>query len=225
VIAIIAGLVIAALLGAFNLRAITGWIGGIWLILGSASYWRIQRKGGRFRLPRHQIGMILAHGGIGVFIIGVAMVESTTLERDVRIAPGQSLEVAGMTFELTEIVSVKGPNWIAEEARFIVSRGDRELVRMNPQKRRYHRSGQVMTQVALRPGLFRDLYVAMGEPLDDTGAWSMRIHIKPFVRWIWAGAMLLAIGGLVSASDRRYWRRRRAEQSRPASVQGNEVPA
>jgi cytochrome c-type biogenesis protein CcmF len=221
--AIVGGLIIAGFLGAWNLRAISGWIGGLWLILGSASYWRRHRQTSRFGLPRHQLGMILAHTGVGVFLIGVAMVESTTFERDVRVAPGQSVEAAGYRFELHEIVSVKGPNWIAEEARFTVWRGDREIARMNPQKRRYHRGGQVMTQVALRPGIARDLYVAMGEPLGDTGAWSMRIHIKPFVRWIWGGALLLAIGGMVSASDRRYWKSRRAEQTAPAT--GAEVPA
>jgi cytochrome c-type biogenesis protein CcmF len=217
VAAIIGGLIIAALLGAWNLRAISGWIGGLWLVLGSASYWRRQGKASRSGLPRHQIGMILAHAGVGIFIIGVAMVESTTLERDVRITPGETLQEAGYSFELHEIVSVKGPNWIAEEARFTVSRNGREIAQMSPQKRRYHRGGQVMTQVALRPGITRDLYIAMGEPLGDSGAWSMRIHIKPFVRWIWAGALLLAIGGLVSASDRRYWRTRRAEQGAPAA--------
>ena len=217
VVAIVAGLVIAALLDAWNLRAISGWIGGLWLVLGSASYWRRQGKASRAGLPRHQIGMILAHAGVGIFIIGVGMVESTTLERDVRFTPGETLEVAGYSFELHEIVSVKGPNWIADEGRFTVSRNGREIAYMTPQKRRYHRGGQVMTQVALRPGFTRDLYIAMGEPLGDSGAWSVRVHIKPFIRWIWGGAMLLAIGGLVSATDRRYWKARKSEQTAPAS--------
>ena len=142
-----------------------------------------------FVLPRHQIGMILAHGGLGVFVIGAAMVGSSTLQRDVRIAPGETIEVSGYQFTLTEVASVKGPNWIADEARFQVARGDRELPPMTPQKRRYHRGGQIMTQVALRPGLTHDLYIAMGERLDDGQSWSMRVHIKPFVRWIWGGAL------------------------------------
>ena len=222
-VAVVAGTLVAAWLGAWNLRAVTGWIGGIWLILGSLSYWRRHRRRGVIGLPRHQIGMLLAHGGLGIFVIGVAMVESTTLERDLRIAPGETVEVAGLRFELNEVVPVKGPNWIAEEARFTVYRGERVVQQMNPQKRRYHRGGQIMTQVALRPGLTRDLYLAMGEPMGDDGAWSMRVHVKPFVRWIWGGAFLLAFAGLISASDRRYWQARRAE--RRASLPAGGVPA
>ena len=229
--AIVLGIAISAWLGAWSARAITGWIGGLWLIFGTFSYVRTALRGRRRGLPRHQIGMIMAHAGIGVFVIGVAMVSSSTLQRDVRVEPGQTVEIEGYRFELTEVASVKGSNWIADEARFIVYRGDKQLYAMSPQKRRYHRSGQVMTQVALRPGFTRDLYIAMGERLDDsTNAWSIRIHIKPFVRWIWAGALLLALGGLVSASDRRYWRERRVEARRPevgsaATGAGDEVPA
>jgi len=231
VASIVLGLAIAAWLGAMNLRAVTGWIGGLWLIFGTFSYVRNALRGRRRGLPRHQIGMIMAHAGIGVFVIGVAMVSSSTLQRDIRVEPGQTVEIEGYRFQLNEVVPVKGPNWIADEARFTVFRGDRELYDMNPQKRLYHRGEQVMTQVALRPGFTRDLYIAMGERLDDrTNAWSIRIHIKPFVRWIWGGALLLAIGGLVSASDRRYWRERRAQASEPArdeapAAGAEEVPA
>ncbi|AKS42506.1 heme lyase CcmF/NrfE family subunit [Wenzhouxiangella marina] len=224
VVAIVGGLACAAWFDALNWRAATGWIGGLWLIFGTFSYLKTALRGRRRGLPRHQIGMILAHAGIGVFVIGVAMVGSNTLQRDVRVAPGDTVELAGYRFVLDEVVSVKGPNWIADEARFRVFRGDRELYDMTPQKRRYHRGGQIMTQVALRPGVTRDLYIAMGERLDDAGAWSMRIHIKPFVRWIWGGALLLAIGGLFSAADRRYWQAQRAERSVPVT-EGDEVPA
>ena len=216
VLAVVGGLLIAWWLDAFNLRAVAGWIGGLWLIAGSLAYVGRQKS---WRLPRHQLGMILAHAGVGVFVIGVAMVESTTFERDVRFAPGETMEVAGYRFELHEIVSVKGPNWIADEARFSVYKNNRFITDMAPQKRRYHRSGQVMTQVALRPGPFRDLYVAMGEPLrDGSGAWSIRIHVKPFIRWIWLGALMLAFGALISATDRRYWAmaRREANGEAPA---------
>jgi len=228
VVAIVLGFAIAAYLGAWSARAITGWIGGLWLIFGTFSYVRTALKGRRRGLPRHQIGMIMAHAGIGMFVIGVAMVSSSTLQRDVRVEPGQTVEIEGYRFELLEVVPVKGQNWIADEARFKVFRGDRELFDMAPQKRRYHRGGQVMTQVALRPGFTRDLYIAMGERLNDDNAWSIRIHIKPFVRWIWGGALLLALGGLVSASDRRYWRESRAQARKPAQhagQAGDEVPA
>jgi cytochrome c-type biogenesis protein CcmF len=227
VVAVVAGMIIAALLGAFNLRAVTGWIGGIWLIMGSLSYFWRQKQASRFKLPRGQVGMIMAHAGVGVFIIGVGMVESMTYERDVRFGQGDTLEVAGYRFHLEEIASVKGPNWIAEEGRFTVFRGDREITRMRPQKRLYHRGQQVMTQVALRPGFTHDLYIAMGEPLGDgSGDWSIRVHIKPFVRWIWGGAFLLGLGGLIAASDRRYWRQQRAEaEANEAAMTVGEQPA
>jgi len=223
-VAIVIALAIVASLGAWNARALTGWIGGLWLIFGSLSYLRRIAAGRRWTVPRHQLGMVLAHAGVGVFVIGVAMVESTTVQRDVRLAPGEQIELGGYRFVLDEVVPVKGQNWIADQARITVFRGNRERATMTPQKRRYHRGGQIMTQVALQPGLTRDLYVAMGERLDrKSGAWSLRFHIKPFVRWIWGGALLLAIGGFLSASDRRYWQGQRLAHSSPARA--GEVPA
>lgn len=213
--ALIAAVAIVAWLDVWSWRAVTGWMGGLWLIAGSAHFLFDRKKQSRFALPRHQLGMALAHAGVGVFVIGVAMVESATYERDVRLEPGQTVEVAGMAFTLDEVVSVKGPNWIADEARFTVTKGDRVIEKMTPQKRRYHQSGQTMTQVALRPGLFQDLYVAMGEKMDEqSNAWSMRIHIKPFIRWIWGGALLLALGATLAASDKRY-RLARKQQTEP----------
>ncbi len=215
-VAIVAGTVIAAALGAFNLRAISGWVGGIWLFAGALAYLMHHRRASG-RLPRHVIGMTLAHAGAGVFLIGVAMVESSTVERDVRMVPGETYEVAGFDIRFDEMTMVQGPNWLAEEGRFTIFRGEREITTMYPQKRRYTRSGDVMTQVALRPGVTRDLYMALGESLDDeTGAWSVRFHIKPFVRWIWFGAMIILLGALVSATDRRY--RVAARQDDPASA-------
>ena len=207
VAAIVGALVITALLGSWNLRAIAGWIGGLWLMAGSAAYVMRQRRQSRGRMTRGQWGMSLAHFGVGVFVIGVAMVESTTFEKDLRMEPGQEVQAAGLTFRLNEVVTVKGPNWAADEARLTVLKNGEERHLMTPQKRRYYRSGQVMSQIELRPGFTRDLYVALGEPIGG-GAWSMRIHIKPFIRWIWGGALLMLIGALISATDRRYWVRR-----------------
>jgi cytochrome c-type biogenesis protein CcmF len=216
--AIAAGLAVSALLGAWNLRAVTGWIGGFWLIAGALAWGLRTGRAGRSGLARSQLGMMLAHAGAGVFLIGAAMVESTTFERDIRIAPGESVEASGYRFELHEVVQVKGPNWRADEARFTIWRGERVVAEMKPQKRRYHRGGQIMTQVALRPGVFRDLYIALGEPLGQEGAWSVRVHVKPFVRWIWGGAVLIGLGGLLAASDRRYRQlaRRESRRSNPA---------
>src|SRR5699024_3972511 len=193
--AIVAALIVCAWLDTWSLRAVSGWIGGIWLIGGATAYGVRTARASRSGLPRHQWGMVLAHAGVGVFLIGAAMVEAHTFEREVRIAPGETIEAAGYSFTLHEVAQVKGPNWRADEARITIHRGDRQVAHMTPQKRLYHRGGQTMTQVALKPGVFRDLYIAMGDRLDDSGAWSMRLHVKPFVRWIWGGAVLIGIGG------------------------------
>ena len=208
VAAVVLALVITAFLGSWNLRAIAGWIGGLWVMAGALAFVMRQRRQSSARMTRGQWGMSLAHFGVGVFVIGVAMVESTTFEKDLRMDPGQEVEAAGLTFRLDEVVTVKGPNWSADEARLTVLKNGEEYLEMAPQKRRYYRSGQIMSQIELRPGFMRDLYVALGEPLSR-GAWSMRIHIKPFIRWVWGGAVLMLIGGLLAASDRRYWIRRR----------------
>lgn len=204
-LSLILALITVAVLDAWSARAITGWMGGLWLIFGSLHYLFDRKRHSRFSIPRHQLGMIFAHAGVGIFLIGVAMVESSTYQRDIRLEPSESIAVAGLEFRLDEVVSVKGPNWIAQEARFSVIKEGEIIEQMAPQKRRYHQNGQIMTQVALRPGWTRDIYIAMGEELDPaTQAWSIRIHIKPFIRWIWGGALLLAIGATLAATDKRY---------------------
>src|SRR6056297_2104481 len=217
VLAVVGALVITALLGSWNLRAIAGWIGGLWVMAGAVAFVMRQRRQSSGRLTRGQWGMTLAHFGVGVFVIGVAMVESTTFEKDLRMEPGEEVQAAGLVFRLNEVRTVKGPNWAAEEASISVLRKGEEILLMTPQKRRYYRSGQVMSQIELRPGFTRDLYVALGEPLGNQGAWSVRIHIKPFIRWIWGGAVFMLIGGLFAATDRRYWIRRRTESTEATS--------
>ncbi|WP_277347514.1 heme lyase CcmF/NrfE family subunit [Wenzhouxiangella sp. XN79A] len=225
VVAVVAGTVLAWLLDAFTLRAVTGWIGGLWLIFGALAFVARALKSSSGFLRGHW-GMTAAHLGVGVFVIGVAMVESATSERDFAFTPGQTIETAGLAFRLDEVVTVKGPNWAAEEARFTVLKNGEPVTTMAPQKRRYYRSGQVMTQVALKPGPFRDLYIAMGQPLDN-GAWSIRVHVKPFIRWIWGGAVLMLIGGLLAATDPRYRRlaAHAANKAERERLQGEVAPA
>ncbi len=225
VVAVVAGAVIAWLLDAFTLRAVTGWIGGLWLIFGALAFVGRTLKSSSGFLRGHW-GMTAAHLGVGVFVIGVAMVESATSERDFAFTPGQTIATAGLEFRLDEVVTVKGPNWAAEEARFTVLKNGEPVTTMAPQKRRYYRSGQVMTQVALKPGLFRDLYIAMGQPLDGE-AWSIRVHVKPFIRWIWGGAVLMLLGGLLAATDPRYRRlaAHAANKAERDKVQGEAAPA
>ncbi len=155
-------------------------------------------------------GMQLAHAGIAVTTLGVVLNTVYTEQRDVRMAPGQSVTTSHYEFVLESVERVRGPNYEADEARIRVSKDGEYLFQMTPQKRRYLAGGNLMTEVALDPGLFRDLYVAMGEPLEN-GAWAMRVHIKPFVRWIWLGAIFMAIGGGLAVADKRYRKLARKE--------------
>ena len=135
------------------------------------------------------------------------------VEEVVRLAPGDSTAVAGYEFHFRGVRDVAGPNYRARQAEFEVTREGRPVARLAPEKRTYQSQSQPMTEAGIDPGLTRDLYVALGEPLGG-GAWSVRLHYKPFVRWIWFGAILMAIGGGLAATDRRY-RRRAADASRP----------
>ena len=129
-------------------------------------------------------------------------------ERVVRLAPGESAVVAGYEFRFDGVRDAAGPNYRALRAVIEVTRGGRPVARLEPEKRTYASQPQPMTEAAIDPGFTRDLYAALGEPLGG-GAWSVRLHYKPFVRWIWLGALLMAVGGGLAAADRRYRRQRR----------------
>lgn len=161
-------------------------------------------------------GMVVGHLGMAITITGVTVVSNYSVEENVRMSPGDSVEVAGYTFSMQELKQRRGANFLSDIAviEVVGSDGERRFV-MEPEKRLYLARGMPMTQVALRPGPLRDLYVAMGEELGD-GAWAMRIQYKPMVRWLWLGAVLMASGGLLAVADRRY--RRRASQSQQRDV-------
>ncbi|WP_318152968.1 heme lyase CcmF/NrfE family subunit [Halomonas sp. GD1P12] len=151
-------------------------------------------------------GMVLGHVGLAVTIVGVTVVSNYNVERNVRMAPDTAVEVAGYEFTMRELTSRRGPNFLADTSVIEVRKGgDGRAFIMRPEKRLYLATGMPMTQVALSPGIFRDLYVAMGEDLDD-GSYAMRVQYKPFVRWLWLGALLMALGGVLAVIDRRYRR-------------------
>ena len=148
-------------------------------------------------------GMTLAHFGVAVFVAGVSLTHSLSAERDLRMTPGERAEIGAHGFEFRGAVRGAGPNYMAERGEFLVTKDGEALGILRPEKRFYPTSDQAMTEAAIDAGIFRDLYVSLGEPLGD-GAWSVRLQVKPFVRWIWAGAALMALGALLAASDRRY---------------------
>ena len=152
---------------------------------------------------RSYYGMQVAHFGIAVFIVGITMVTGYQSEQDVRMGRGDTLTAGGYEFKFNGVTNVTGPNYQAARAEIIVSKNGVEKERMYPEKRNYTASGNVMTETAIDTGLFRDLYVSLGEPVA-AGAWSVRVYYKPFVDWIWGGAVLMALGGGLALSDRRY---------------------
>ncbi|NWG86601.1 MAG: c-type cytochrome biogenesis protein CcmF, partial [Hydrogenophilaceae bacterium] len=136
-------------------------------------------------------------------VTGATVVSHYQTERDVRMNIGDYVELGGYTFTFQGATPVPGPNYQAMRGRVEVSRDGRPLFTMRPEKRVYNASGMPMTEAAIDYGLFRDVYVSLGEPLVN-GAWSVRVYHKPFVDWLWLGALFLAIGGALAASDRRY---------------------
>ena len=154
-------------------------------------------------LPAEFSGMVLAHIGLAVFIVGVTITSTYSIERDVRLAPGESHRMAGYRFEFQGVRDVKGPNYTAEQGRLLVYEDQQLIATLTPEKRRYPVQAQAMTEAAVDVGFFRDLYVALGEPLGNN-AWSVRLYHKPFVRWIWLGPLLMCIGGIIAAADKRY---------------------
>jgi cytochrome c-type biogenesis protein CcmF len=157
--------------------------------------------------PRSFFGMHLAHIGIAVFVVGVTMVSSFQDEKDVKMAPGESVDVAGYHFTFKGVRAVEGPNYAAAQGEFDLSVDGRFLRKMTPEKRNYHSSAMPMTEAAIDAGLLRDVYVSLGEPIDrdkPEGEWAVRVYYKPFVDWIWGGCILMALGGLLAMLDRRY---------------------
>jgi cytochrome c-type biogenesis protein CcmF len=138
-----------------------------------------------------------------VFIIGVTLVGGYETEKDVRMEIGNTVEVGGYTFRFNGAKKETGPNYIADIGQLDVLRNGEKVRSMEPEKRTYNASGMAMTEAAIDTGVFRDLYVALGEPLEN-GAWVVRVYHKPFVDWIWFGCILMAFGGFLAVSDRRY---------------------
>ena len=161
---------------------------------------------------RSYYGMQLAHFGVAVFIVGVTMVTGYQSEQDVRMEPGSTVSSGGYEFRFIGVTNAVGPNYQAARAEILVSQNGREIERMYPEKRSYTASGNVMTETAIDTGLFRDLYVSLGEPVE-AGAWSVRVYYKPFVGWIWGGALLMAMGGGLALTDRRYALARQKERT------------
>jgi cytochrome c-type biogenesis protein CcmF len=205
-IAVVAAIVAAVVANGLPLKAIVGAAASIWVGLGIALYalmrWRNAPRGRRY--TPEMLGMILAHFGIAIFLAGVLIVEATSVEKDIKLAPNETAEIGGLTFRFDGVKGSEGPNFKADRGTLTVLKNGAAVTTLSPEKRQYASGTQVQTESAIDPGLFRDIYVALGEPIGTDGAWAVRIYVKPFVRWIWLGALFMMLGGFVAATDRRF---------------------
>jgi cytochrome c-type biogenesis protein CcmF len=160
-----------------------------------------RRKGAG--IPRAFHGMVLAHVGMAVLIVGVTVVKGYESQKDVRMEAGDTVEVGGYVFRFDGVANVAGANYTAARATIRVTRSGEEVTTLYPAKRSYFSQRKPMTESAIDSGFTRDLYATLGDELNAT-TWIVRVQHKPFVNWIWGGALLMALGGLFAASDRRY---------------------
>ncbi len=203
--------------GALHIATGLGLAAAIWVAITTLMAY-IRRLRSASRVPLAFNGMILAHLGVAVFVAGVTMVMSFSIEKDLRMEPGQRYEMSGYEFRFLGTRRVQGPNYVADEGRLEVWRNGEVVTELNPQKRVYTAQNNPMTEAAIDDGFFRDLYAAMGEPLEN-GAWSLRLYYKPMIRWIWLGCLMMTFGGVLAISDKRYRRVRVRKQINEITVQ------
>ena len=225
VAAVILGVLLPfTLYGSTKLLAATGALFGSWAVIAAAQdVWRRIRAKPAFAaglraVPRAVWGMTLAHIGLGIWAIGVSGVISFGDEKDVRLARGAETVLGGYSFKFLEAGETQGPNYTAQQGTVQVDRDGRPVATLYPQKRLYASQGQVITESSIDTGLLRDLYVSLGEGYDD-GSWSLRVYFKPVIRLIWLGGILMFIGGLFAASDRRYRLARAAERRAAEAIE------
>jgi cytochrome c-type biogenesis protein CcmF len=202
--------------------ALTFWIVAslatdLWERVGGAGLAGVSTK--LRQLARAQYGMMLAHLGVAAFIFGVTMVKTYEVERDVKMNIGDTTTVLGYTFTFKGATPVQGPNYEASRGLVEVTRDGQPVAIMQPEKRIYRVQTNPMTEAAIQAGFTRDLYVSLGEPVDGANnAWIVRVYVKPFIDWVWGGCILMALGGILAATDRRY-----RQTARAASAARNEL--
>lgn len=211
-IAVVVGFLLPFTLDGFNPWAVLGFVLSIWIALSVLIGFRERLKNAQGSLmsklgslPRAFWGMQLAHLGLAVGVAGITVVANYQSERNVKMNVGDYTELAGYTFTFQGATEFPGPNFQGMRGTVEVSKDGKKIATLHPEKRVYNASGMPMTEAAIHPNVFRDVYVALGEPLDDRAtSWSVRVFHKPFVNWLWFAALMLVIGGFLAASDRRY---------------------
>jgi cytochrome c-type biogenesis protein CcmF len=191
--------------GAASVLLLVGTVAAVWIMASSLVLplraWRRQR--GAAAPTRSMLGMSTAHFGVGVFVFGVTVVSAFSIESDQALSPGQTASAGDYQFEMRELIDVEGPNYIAREAVVDIRRDGAFVGQVRPQKRQYQVQKSWMTEAGILAGWNRDLLISLGDPLGSD-SWSVRVQYKPLVRFIWLGALIMALGGLLAATDRRY---------------------
>jgi cytochrome c-type biogenesis protein CcmF len=195
--------------GSVNIGAIIAMILAVWIILTiikdllNKTANKDNRWQGLKALSLSYYGMQTAHLGMAVIILGVCLTSQYSVERDVRLRPGESETIGNYEFIFEGVAIEQGPNYEADRATVSVLKGGQPYLTLLPEKRLYFATRSVQTEAAIDVGLFRDLFTALGDERGD-GSWVLRVHYKPFVFWIWMGAFLMAFGGVLAITDKRY---------------------
>ncbi|MBP6310176.1 MAG: heme lyase CcmF/NrfE family subunit [Arenimonas sp.] len=186
------------------IKTAIAYFAGLWIFLGTMRFvWhRIKHAQGRF--TAEMSGMILAHTGLAVFCFGVMMTEGLSVEKDVAAKPGQQFEIGAYQFTFQGVQQITGPNYIAQRGAIAIAKNQQAITILHPEKRQYASGGSTLTEADMHGNASRDLYVALGEPIDDQGGWALRLYVKPFIRWIWFGALMMALGALLVVFDKRF---------------------
>ncbi len=205
-VALVAGIVIPGVLyGRFGMLVSVGTIAALWIVVAALiePIRSLRREKGAAGITPAMLGMSVSHLGVGLFILGVTLVSAFNVETDQSMRPGQTLDVAGHQFELRELRDVRGPNFSAIEGVVEIRRDGDFVGEVRPQKRQYLVQKNWMTEAGIHVNWNKDLFIALGDQLGND-AWSVRIQYKPMIRFIWLGALVMALGGLIAVTDRRY---------------------
>ena len=209
---VIAAIILPFVMGGFSMMIALGVLMATWVFASAVVniITRVKAMSGNdsvlkklAKQPLHYYGMLVAHCGVGIFIIGVAFVNGYEQEKDVRMDIGDYVILEGYKFRFDGVSSVQGPNYRAERGTIVVTKNDELVTVLTPEKRVYKVQTNPMTEAAIESGFFTQVYVALGEPIGD-GAWSVRVYYKPFVTWIWFGCFVMGVGGFLAMSDKRY---------------------
>ena len=214
VVSVVSALLLPFTMGTWNVLVSFGLLMALWIALaGIVNLWTRLKQMSRGEgntvwnsltsLPNSYYGMLCAHCGVAVFIVGVTLVNGYEIEKDVKMSVGNTVTIGNYTIRLDALKEMEGPNYTGVEGSMAILVDGEEVDRMFPQKRLYTVQQMAMTEAAIDTGFTRDLYISLGEPLSD-GSWVVRVYLKPFVDWIWGGAFLMALGGILAVSDRRY---------------------